>query len=144
MTTSRKHGGSEKGYRKIREIIAILKNQLRADRPQKKSKTTAEQAAPLVQVRYILIVPKDEPQSRNMQWNLPKGWRQIYSRNDHRGNVYCLEVPLNVCSTNIENVSSFEPIASRYGSLSIALDTFNSFIFVFPILMSLSKVFMSR
>ncbi|KIL59542.1 hypothetical protein M378DRAFT_169206 [Amanita muscaria Koide BX008] len=99
MTTSRKHGGSAKGYRKIREIIAILKNHLQEGRPQKKhkkSKTAAEQAAPLVQVRYILIVPKDEPQSRNLQWNLPKGWSQNYSRNDHRGKVYCLEVPLNI------------------------------------------------
>ena len=124
MATSRKHGGSAKGYWKICEIIAILKNQLREDRPQKKRKTVAEQAAPLVQVRYILIVPKE---SRNLRWNLPKGWSQNYSRNDHRGNAYCLEVPLNVCSTIIENVSSFEPIASRYRSLSIALDTFNSF-----------------
>jgi len=96
MTTSRKHGGSAKGYQKIRQIIAILKNRLRENRPQKKRKMVAEQAASLVHVmvRYILIVPKDEPQSRNRQWNLPKGWSQNCSRDDHRGNVYCLEVPL--------------------------------------------------
>ena len=91
MTTSRKHGGSAKGYQKIREIIAILKDELREDRPLKKKKTAAEQTAPLVQVRYLLVVPKleDEPQSLNLQWNLPKGWSQNCSRNDHLGNVYC-------------------------------------------------------
>ena len=98
MTTSRKHGGSAKGYQKIREIIAILKDELREDRPLKKKKTAAEQTAPLVQVRYLLVVPKleDEPQSLNLQWNLPKGWSQNCSRNDHLGNVYCLEVPLEL------------------------------------------------
>jgi hypothetical protein len=29
-------------------------------------------------------------------------------------NVYCLEVPLTVCSTIIKNVSSFEHVTSRY------------------------------
>ena len=63
MTTSRKHGGSAKGYQKICEIIAILKNELREVPPLKKSKTATGQAAPLVQVRCLLVVPKDEPQS---------------------------------------------------------------------------------
>ena len=114
MTTSRMHGGSAKGYQKIREIVTILKNELREDPPLKKSKTTAGQAAPLVQVRYLLVVPKDEPQSQNLQWDFPKGWSQNVTRNDHRGKVYCLEVPLAVCSTIIKNVSSFEPIFFRY------------------------------
>ncbi|KAM6490116.1 hypothetical protein JOM56_014435 [Amanita muscaria] len=45
ITTSRKHGGSAEGYQKIREIIAILKNELRGDPPLKKTKTAAGQAA---------------------------------------------------------------------------------------------------
>ena len=113
MTSSRKHGGSAKGYQKIREIITILKNELREDPPLKKSKTTAGQAAPLVQVRYLLVVPKDEPR-QSLQWDFPVGWNQSCTRNDHRGEVYCLEVPLAVCFTIINNISSFEPIASRY------------------------------
>ena len=113
ITTSRKHGGSKTGYQKIREIIAILKNELREDHPTKKSKTAAGQATPLVQVRYLLVVPKDEPR-QSLQWDFPVGWNQSCTRNDHRGEVYCLEVPLAVCFTIINNVSSFEPIASRY------------------------------
>ena len=105
MTTSRKYGGSAKGYQKIREITA--------NPPLKKSKMVTGQAAPLVQVRYLLIVPKDEPR-QNPQWDFPKGWSQNWKRNDHSGEVYCLEVPLAVCSTIIKNISSFEPIASRY------------------------------
>ena len=95
ITTSRKHGGSAKGYPKIREIIAILKNELREDPPLKRSKTAAGQDAPLVQVRYLLVVPKDEPR-QNLQWDFPKGWNKSCTRNDHRGEVYCLEVPLSV------------------------------------------------
>ena len=113
ITTSRKHGGSPKIYQKIREIIAILKNELREEPPLKKRKTAAGQATPLVQVRYLLVIPKDEPR-QNLQWDFPKGWNQNCTRNDHRGEVYCLEVPLAVCFTIINNVSSFESIASRY------------------------------
>lgn len=114
MTTSRKHGGSAKGYQKIREIIAILKDELGENPPLKKSKTAAGQGAPLVQVRYLLVISKDDPLSQNLQWDFPKGWSQNWKENDHRGKVYCLEVPLTVCSTIIKNVSTVEPIASRY------------------------------
>jgi hypothetical protein len=157
MTMSRKHGGSAKGYQKIREIIAILKNELREDPPLKKSKTAAGQAAPLVQVRYLLVVPKDEAQSQNLQWDFPKGWSQNWKRNDHRGEVYCLEVPLAVCSTYYRMylvLNLLLPDIDWKCALSVALDTFNLIYYdllpclqLFPILMSLSKlsaVFKSR
>ena len=111
VTTSRKHGSSAVGYRKIREIIAILKDKLRKDPPRKKSKRADGQTnpTPRVEVRYLLVVPKDELQSQNpWQWKFPKGWSQNRKKNDHVGNVYCLEVPLAVCSTIIKNVSNFE------------------------------------
>ena len=104
ITTSRKHGGSKTGYQKIREIIAILKNELREDPTLKKSKTAAGQDAPLVQVRYLLVVPKDEPR-QNLQWDFPEGWNQSCTRNDHRGEVYCLEVPLAVSSGKTSSAS---------------------------------------
>ena len=115
MTMSRTHEGSTRGYQKIREIIAILKDELREDSPQKRRKMAEGQAiTPLVQVRFLLVVPKDESQSQNLRWQFPKGWSQNRRRNDHNGNVYRLEVPLVVCSTIIKNVSSFEHVASRY------------------------------
>ena len=126
MTTSRRHGGSALGYRKIREIIAILKNELRGDPPVKMRKTAHEQATPtpLVQVRYLLVVPEDESELQNFQWQFPKGWDQNRTRNDHRGKVYCLKVPLTVCSTIIKNVSSFERIASRYREWTLEMCAF--------------------
>jgi len=98
MTTSRMHGGSAMGYRRVREIIAILKDELREDLPLKKSKTAAGQATPqpLVQVHYLLVVPKDESQSQILQWQFPKGWSKNRKKNDHCGEVYCLEVPLTI------------------------------------------------
>ena len=110
MTMSRRHGGSSLGYQKIREIIAILKDKLRVDPPRKKSKTANGQATsmPRVQVRYLLVVPKGDPGFQNPQWQFPKGWSQNRNKNDHSGNVYCLEVNLSECSTIIKNVSGFE------------------------------------
>jgi hypothetical protein len=100
ITTSRRHGGTALGYRKIREIVAILKDKLREDPPLKKRKRAHEQATPtpLVQVRYLFVVAKDESEPQNLQWQFPKGWSQNRKRNDHGGEVYCLEVPLMVCS----------------------------------------------
>jgi len=98
MTMSRTHEGSTLGYRQIREIIAILKDKLQEGPPLKRRKTAGGQATstPLVEVRYLLVVPKDESQSQNLQWQFPKGWSQNRKRNDHSGNVYRLEVPLAV------------------------------------------------
>ena len=100
MTTSRMHGDSTKGYQKIRDIIMILKGKLQEDPPMKKTKTAAERAIPepLIQVRYLFVVPKDNSQLQNLQWQFPKGWSQNWKKNDHRGKVYCLpvEVPLAI------------------------------------------------
>ena len=98
MITSHKHEGSAKGYQNIREIIAILKDKLREDRPPKKIKMATGQAIPepLVQVRYLLVIPRyeSEYESQDLQWDFPKGWNQNYKNHDHRGKVYCLEVPV--------------------------------------------------
>ena len=151
MTTSRRHGGSAMGYGKIREIIAILKDELEKDPPRKKSNKMARRqqatSTPLVQVRYLLVVPKDDPQfQKNLQWQFPKGWSQNRKKNDHGGNVYCLEFPLVVCSSIIKNVSSFERNAFSYSewkcALSIVLDAFDSFHYR-PYPSSLSSIYMS-
>ena len=156
MTTSRKHGGSAMGYRKIREIIAILKDELRKDPPLKKRRTAQQQATPTpaVQVRYLLVVPKGE--SEPQQWQFPKGWSQNRTRNDHNGQVYCFEVPVAVCFTIIQNVSHFEHIASRYSECTLEMHAFyrsrhvqlshyglSSCLQSFPILLSLSKFSLS-
>jgi hypothetical protein len=124
MTTSRRHGGSALGYQRIREIIAILKNKLQGDSEnplRKKRKTKREQVTPMpvVEVRYILVVPKDGSEFQNLQWQFPKGWNQNLQRNDHRGNVYCLELPVMVCSAIIKKVSSFERIAFRFSECTL-------------------------
>jgi hypothetical protein len=45
-----------------------------------------------VKVRHLLIVPGE---SDNLEWIFPKGWNEHCERN-HRVDVYCLEVPLQV------------------------------------------------
>ncbi|KAJ3497409.1 hypothetical protein NLJ89_g10352 [Agrocybe chaxingu] len=100
MTTSRLQGGSSLGYQKICEIIANLKDQLQEGPPSGKCmKITNGQIAstPRVEVRYLLVVPKGG--SENLRWQFPRGWSKNLERNDHRGDVYCLEVPLTVMSS---------------------------------------------
>ena len=92
-------GGSVVGYQKIRDIVASLKSQLSEAPPPKKTRKvavgqSARASEPLVQVRYLVVVP--EGRSLNLQWHLPKGWSENCMENDHRGNVYCLEIPLSL------------------------------------------------
>ena len=99
VATSRSHEGSVVGYHKIRDIVESLKRQLLdGPRPKKTRKVTVGQSASklelLVQVCYLVVVPKG--QSPNLQWRTPKGWSENWMRNDHRGSVYCLEIPLSL------------------------------------------------
>jgi len=84
ITVSRSHGGSPRGYQKIRSIMGWLKQQLRWD--------GQSASLPCVTVRYILVVTKGE--SDKLEWHFPKGWNVSCVRNDHRGDVYCIEVDL--------------------------------------------------
>jgi len=96
ITTSQSRGGSSIGYRKIREIIAILKDELREQSPpRKKVKATEDVTPEPVKVHYLLIVPKID--GLHLKWQFPSGWDTSYGKNDHRGDVYCLEVPVSVC-----------------------------------------------
>ena len=89
VTTSQSHGGSAQGYREIRSIVGTLKERLgRTGTPK-----------PSVVVRYILVVPTGNNQ--DLQWRFPSGWNKDFNRDDHRGDVYCLEIPISVCSTII-------------------------------------------
>jgi len=97
ITTSRSHGGSALGYQKVRSIMTKLKEML-GKPPTKRKRTVNAQTAsepsvePSVEVRYVLVVSKGE--SNNLEWRFPKGWNKNVARDDHRGDVYCLEIPL--------------------------------------------------
>jgi hypothetical protein len=99
IATSRSDGGSVVGYQKICDIVASLKRQLSEGPPPKKTRKvavgqSARASEPLVQVRYLVVVP--EGRSPNLQWHLPKGWSENWIKNDNRGHVYCLEIPLSL------------------------------------------------
>jgi hypothetical protein len=94
ITTSRSHRGSVLGYQKVRSIVAKLKKMLRKPPPTTRRRIDNAQTAsePSVEVLYVLVVSKGE--SKNLEWRFPKGWNKNVVRNDHRGDVYCLEIPL--------------------------------------------------
>ncbi|KAF8803006.1 hypothetical protein BYT27DRAFT_7196153 [Phlegmacium glaucopus] len=121
MTTSRLHGGSAKGYVKIRNIIASLKDQLRENSLPKKSRKMSDKqtaAQPLVKVHYILVVPNGR--SQQLQWNFPKGWKRNCQRNDHSGPVYCLETPLEIVrSPIIQNILCLNSFHLWYSDISL-------------------------
>jgi hypothetical protein len=101
------HGGSAVGYQRIRNIIANIKRQLLEDpSPSKARRVPARRAAatPVVHVRYLLVVPEGD--SKDVAWHFPNGWNENWKINDHRGKVYCLEMPLSVRFIIIENILS--------------------------------------
>ncbi|KAF8802999.1 hypothetical protein BYT27DRAFT_7196147 [Phlegmacium glaucopus] len=120
VTTSRLHGGSAKGYATIRNIIASLKDQLRENSLPKKTRKMSDKqtaAKPLVEVHYILVVPNGRSQ---LQWNFPKGWNMSCERNDHRGPVYCWEIPLVVVrSSIIQNILCLNSSLLWYSEISL-------------------------
>ncbi|HEV7736854.1 MAG TPA: hypothetical protein VGO47_05695, partial [Chlamydiales bacterium] len=104
MTTSSVHGGSSKGYKRIRSVIHRLKDQLRERQgpvpkaPKSGGKQTASDV--VVKVRYILVVPKEaEEDSSKYVWQFPENWNEDVKQNDHRGDVYCLKILTKVHST---------------------------------------------
>ena len=73
ITTSRSHGGSALGYRKVCSIVASLK-ELLGKRPVKKMGDVQAYADPWATVRYLLVVSKGD--SKHLEWRFPKGWNE--------------------------------------------------------------------
>jgi len=100
MATSPAYRGSGIGYQKVRQIIEKLKTKMRADQDQPPPANImrgvghASASEPLVEVRYILVVPKGGNQP--FTWDFPAGWMEDCERHDHRGDIYRLEFPLTV------------------------------------------------
>jgi len=97
ITTSRSHRGSRACYRKIRDLVQKLKTQMRDQTPPTEAQKTDSGrgvAVPSVEVRYVLVVQKGGDEG--LQWTFPKGWKDHCITNDHRGQSYCLELPLSV------------------------------------------------
>ena len=106
ITVSRMHKGSALGYQKIRQIIAILKDNLLPTRKKRKTNDGEAIPVPSVDVRY-LVVPSDERLDPDLRWHFPKGWSRNTMKNDHTGNVYRLGVPLSVCSTIFKSLENY-------------------------------------
>ena len=84
VTKAQLHRGSAKGYLYVRTLISILKNQLKEKPPPletHKKSSVQTPSKPVVTVRYILVVPKNEP--TNWQWQFPAGWDESRRLNDH-------------------------------------------------------------
>ena len=79
-TTSPKHEGSAAGYPHIRKIMSHVRNLLKGRYPN-----------PTVKVVYFLVCPDDESQYR---WQMPAGWDKRAARNDHRGECFCIRIPV--------------------------------------------------
>jgi len=81
ITISKRHRGSAKGYSHIRKIMGHVRRLLK----EKKSKAT-------VKVGYFLVCPDDR--SRR-EWQMPVGWQKSAKINDHRGDGFCIRVPVS-------------------------------------------------
>ena len=79
-TTSLRHEGSAAGYPHIHKIMSHVRYLLRGRYPN-----------PTVKVVYFLVCPDGESQHR---WQMPAGWDERTTRNDHRGECFCIRIPV--------------------------------------------------
>ena len=77
FTTSPKHAESTQGYPFIRKIMAHV--------------CKLHKGNFKVEVAYFLVFPKGGTQH---QWQMPVGWSKNNTINDHRGDAFCIPVPV--------------------------------------------------
>ena len=82
ITTSSAHRESARGYLRIRKIVARVRDLLES----RNLNTTVE-------VAYFLVCPNDGSKRR---WEMPVGWNDAVTNDDHRGDVFCIHVPVLV------------------------------------------------
>ena len=91
ITISEVHGGSADGYRIIRKIMNHVRKLIKT-----------EAAVTEVKVAYFLICRSDRHYGlwsdllpiSHFQWKMPFGWTKCTTINDHRGDVFCVKVPI--------------------------------------------------
>jgi len=109
MSSFQTQGDSALGYQVIRKIVAALKKQiLDTPPPRKAQKAGVKRTASgsVVEVRYILVTPRanDDP-VQEKKWRPPDGCNDNCKINDHRGDVYWLDLIIMVCSPGVTLVS---------------------------------------
>ncbi|KIJ55363.1 hypothetical protein M422DRAFT_151745, partial [Sphaerobolus stellatus SS14] len=92
ISTSPTHGGSREGYVSIRRIIRSLKSsfgtiEVKDGDGKREIKIT---------VNYVYVTPREEGHTQ-YQWRCPGGWNKHARLHDHRGDFYCLRMPIPVC-----------------------------------------------
>ncbi|KAI0073422.1 hypothetical protein K474DRAFT_1774731 [Panus rudis PR-1116 ss-1] len=100
MTTADEH--SSRGYAIIRKLGSILLTQLRTageGPPKKRARRGqgegADEPEPSVNIHYLLVSPGLEPNTQ-YTWKMPSGWSETVDRVTHQGDMYLLEVPVDV------------------------------------------------
>jgi hypothetical protein len=79
ITISTTYGGSNKGYLQIRKIMAHVYNLL------------GENSNVKVKVAYFLVCPHD---GSKYMWQMPAGWDKNTTTHSHRGDCFCIRVPV--------------------------------------------------
>lgn len=84
MTISTSHGGANTGYGRIRTAVSAAKRH--ADLLPGSNKN--------VEIIYVLVHPQQQQEVAERTWTMPQGWTENVSVDDHRGDVYCLGIPI--------------------------------------------------
>jgi hypothetical protein len=101
ITISPRCGGSAEDYMYIRKLMVHVRKLLE-ERPEKelpeqeppKKRSKQEPPSTTVKVAYFLVCSDDNGIQR--QWDMPAGWDDEATVNDHRGEVYCIRIPTSV------------------------------------------------
>ncbi|KAI0045379.1 hypothetical protein FA95DRAFT_127244 [Auriscalpium vulgare] len=90
MTTADEAQGSSRGYVLIRNAMRAARSSTEA---RKQGDAKRFKVDPSVQVNYVLICPDD---GKQRTWQMPSGWTENTTVADHRGDVYCVRIPMTV------------------------------------------------
>ncbi|KIJ23241.1 hypothetical protein M422DRAFT_39715 [Sphaerobolus stellatus SS14] len=95
ISTSPTHGGSREGYVSIRRIIKSLKSSFETievkDGDGKIIKMQKREIK--ITVNYVYVTPREGDHTQ-YQWRCPGGWNKHARFYDHRGDFYCLRMPI--------------------------------------------------
>ena len=79
-TISNLHAGSADGYLQVLKVITRIHKPLNESPRCTKVKTA-----------YLLVFPEDRNKSQ-CRWQMSDGWNESATRNDNRGDAYCLRI----------------------------------------------------
>ncbi|RDX56329.1 hypothetical protein OH76DRAFT_377727 [Lentinus brumalis] len=98
MATTDMYGDlvSRHGWRVIRMLVSLLRRQLQSMGPPREGSEPV--SSPSVKIQHVLVSTNDPVEGDSFMYKMPPGWDQDIGQVDHPGDIYLLQVPVEVCA----------------------------------------------